>query len=166
MYFIFLQAVILALSLVVVLGLGYYYSGSVTEVFKTAHEFDRLEIFNIDPNPTTRHTVWSILIGGFFYWTSLFCTNQACVQKCMSLRSIEKAKKALIFSIIGLIVVFIINFYTGLMVFRHYSHCDPLKAGQINAKDQLLPYYVMDVFGHIPFMTGLFVAGIFAASLG
>lgn len=84
----------------------------------------------------------------------------------MSLRSIAKAKKALIFSIIGLIVVFLINFYTGLMVFKHYSHCDPLKAGQISAKDQLLPYYVMDVFGHIPFMTGLFVAGIFAASLG
>lgn len=84
----------------------------------------------------------------------------------MSLRSIVKAKKALIYSIIGLVVVFILNFYTGLTVFNHYSQCDPLKSGQITAKDQLLPHYVMDVFGHIPFMTGLFVAGIFAASLG
>uniref|UniRef100_A0A182WL56 Uncharacterized protein n=1 Tax=Anopheles minimus TaxID=112268 RepID=A0A182WL56_9DIPT len=65
-----------------------------------------------------------------------------------------------------LIAVFLMNFYTGLMTFAHYSDCDPLAAGQITAKDQLLPFYVMDVFGHIKFMAGIFVAGIFAASLG
>uniref|UniRef100_A0A182JJ80 Sodium/solute symporter n=1 Tax=Anopheles atroparvus TaxID=41427 RepID=A0A182JJ80_ANOAO len=121
---------------------------------------------SFDPNPTTRHTVFSVIIGGFFYWTSLFCTNQASVQKCMSLKSLKTAKHALYFSLLGLIAVFLMNFYTGLMTFAHYSDCDPLAAGQITAKDQLLPFYVMDVFGHIKFMTGIFVAGIFAASLG
>lgn len=45
--------------------------------------------------------MFSVVVGGFFYWTSLLCTNQASVQKCMSLRSIKKANLALIFSIVG-----------------------------------------------------------------
>lgn len=84
----------------------------------------------------------------------------------MSLKQIGKAKIALTLSIVGLICVFLMNFYTGLMTFAHYQHCDPLKSGQISAIDQLLPFYVLDVFGKILFMPGLFVAGIFAASLG
>ncbi|XP_052899302.1 sodium-coupled monocarboxylate transporter 1 [Anopheles moucheti] len=160
------QAFVLLLSLILILALGSHYSAALPEVFSRAEEHGRIEFFNFDPNPTTRHSVFSVIIGGFFYWTSMFCTNQASVQKCMSLKSLKTAKLALYFSLIGLIAVFLINFYTGLMTFAHYSDCDPLAAGQITAKDQLLPFYVMDVFGHIKCMTGIFVAGIFAASLG
>lgn len=84
----------------------------------------------------------------------------------MSLKKLGAAKIALGFSTLGLVVVFMINFYTGLMVYSHYSGCDPLKAKLIEAQDQLLPFYIMDVFGHLQMMTGIFVAGIFAASLG
>ncbi|XP_065360632.1 putative sodium-dependent multivitamin transporter [Calliphora vicina] len=160
------QAVVLAISLVLVVGLGCYYSGSPVEVFKTAAERDRLEFFNFNFDPTTRHTVWSVVIGGFFYWTSLFCTNQASVQKCMSLKSLKLAKIALGFAIMGLVVVFLLNFYTGLMVFNHYADCDPLTAGRITASDQLLPFYIINTYEHIYTVAGIFVAGIFAASLG
>lgn len=160
------QACVLALSLILVVALGWHYTGGPGEVFSRAQEHDRIELLNTDVNPTTRHSVYSVIIGGFFYWTSLFCTNQASVQKCMSLKSINKAKKAIYFAILGLVLVFLFNFYTGLMTFAHYAECDPLRSGQISEKDQLVPFYVMDVFGHIKFMTGIFVAGIFAASLG
>lgn len=66
----------------------------------------------------------------------------------------------------GLVIIFVINFYTGLTIFKHYATCDPLSSGAIGAKDELLPYYIMDVFGEINFVNGIFVAGIFAASLG
>lgn len=62
---------------------------------------DLFNCFSFDPNPITRHTVFSVVIGGFFYWVSLLCTNQASVQKCMSLRCETKANKALTMSIIG-----------------------------------------------------------------
>ncbi|XP_050076169.1 sodium-coupled monocarboxylate transporter 1 [Anopheles maculipalpis] len=160
------QALVLLLSLILILVLGTHYSAGLSDVFSRAAEHERIEFFNFDPNPTTRHSVFSVIIGGFFYWTSMFCTNQASVQKCMSLKSLKTAKHALYFSLLGLIAVFLMNFYTGLMTFAHYSDCDPLAVSQITAMDQLLPYYVMDVFGHIKFMAGIFVAGIFAASLG
>ena len=84
----------------------------------------------------------------------------------MSLKSLRKAKIALFFAIVGLVLVFLINFYTGLMVFHHFSDCDPLMAGSITASDQLLPYYVMETYKHIATIAGIYVAGIFAASLG
>lgn len=36
---------------------------------------------------------------------------------------------------------------------------------QVEKKDQLLPFYVLDVAGHIPGLSGLFIAGIFSAAL-
>lgn len=63
-------------------------------------------------------------------------------------------------------LIFIVNFYTGLTLFAHYKDCNPLKSGEIGGKDELLPFYIMDVFQQIPFVNGFFVAGIFAASLG
>lgn len=121
---------------------------------------------SFDPNPTTRHTVFSVVIGGFFYWASLLCVNQSTVQKAMSLRNLSKAKVALTLSIFGLVLVFLMNFYTGLMTFAKYSTCDPLSAGKIDAIDQLVPFYVMENFSRFTAFVGIFVAGIFAASLG
>lgn len=84
----------------------------------------------------------------------------------MSLKSLRLAKIALGFAIIGLVVVFLLNFYTGLMVFTHYADCDPLSVERITASDQLLPYYVINTYEHVYTVAGIFVAGIFAASLG
>lgn len=53
----------------------------------------------------------------------------------------------------------------GLIIFKRYSDCDPLKTKQINKNDQLMPYYVMDIAGNIPGLPGLFIAGVFCASL-
>jgi solute carrier family 5 (sodium-coupled monocarboxylate transporter), member 8/12 len=118
-----------------------------------------LMYFSFDANPTTRHSAISVVIGGFFYWTSLLCVNQATVQKAMSLKSLEKAQFALTVAIFGLVSVFLVNFYIGLMAFAQYEDCDPMKSGQIDAIDQLMPFYVMDQFGHIKFFVGIFVAG-------
>lgn len=154
--------------------------------------FQKSTKFSFDTNPVTRHTVFSVVIGGFFYWVSLLCTNQASVQKCMSLKSEKKANIALTMSIIGMhlndefpfflnlehsktfmylnaigvVLIFVVNFYTGLTLYAHYKSCSPLVSGEIGAKDELLPFYIMDVLTHIPFVNGFFVAGIFAASLG
>lgn len=84
----------------------------------------------------------------------------------MSLKSLSKARIALTLSIFGLVAVFVCNFYTGLMMFAKYKDCDPQKSGQIEDSDQLVPFYVIESFHHITTFVGIFVAGIFAASLG
>lgn len=51
-------------------------------------------------------------------------------------------------------------------MFAHYENCDPLKAGKISGQDQLVPFYIQDTFSHFTAFSGIFVAGVFSASLG
>jgi Na+/proline symporter len=74
--------------------------------------------------------------------------------------------RALWTSCFGLILVYVINFYTGMILVAHYKDCDLIKTDQIRATDQILPYYVLSEMGDLKGVTGFFVAGIFAASLG
>lgn len=65
----------------------------------------------------------------------------------------------------GVIITKSISCYSGLIMYAHYADCDPLKAGLIHRKDQLLPYYVLDVAGHIFGLPGLFISGVFSTAL-
>lgn len=77
------------------------YMTNCNRKFAILFNFFQIDSFSVDPNPVTRHTVFSVVIGGFFYWVSLLCTNQASVQKCMSLKCEKKANIALAISIFG-----------------------------------------------------------------
>lgn len=65
-----------------------------------------------------------------------------------------------------MIVIYSVNFLTGMVLYSAYKDCDPLTAGYISGQDQILPLYVMNFLGGFRGMPGFFVAGIFAASLG
>ncbi|CAH0701817.1 unnamed protein product [Spodoptera exigua] len=120
----------------------------------------------MDPDPTVRHSFWSVVIGGTMYWVSMFCANQASVQKYLSVERVAQVRVALWVSAIGLIAVYSVNFITGAVLAVHYADCDPIQAGIINASDRLLPLYVVNQLGGSRGIPGFFVAGIFAASLG
>ncbi|KAG9350731.1 hypothetical protein JZ751_024620 [Albula glossodonta] len=53
----------------------------------------------------------------------------------------------------------------GIVMFALYSNCDPLKAGQISAADQYMPYLVLDIFEDYPGFPGLFLACAFSGTL-
>lgn len=64
-----------------------------------------------------------------------------------------------------MIVVKTVCVLQGLIMYTMYSDCDPFTTKHITNKDQLLPYYVMDVAEKIPGLSGLFIAGVFCAAL-
>lgn len=51
------------------------------------------------------------------------------------------------------------------MIFATYEGCDPLAAGLITEKDQILPFFVLDRLSTAPGLPGLFVACMFSGSL-
>ena len=59
------------------------------EVFSINSRDHRLDLFEIDPDPRQRHTIWSILIAGQTVWLSLYATSQAQVQRYMSSKSLK-----------------------------------------------------------------------------
>ena len=94
-----------------------------------------------------------------------FATGQAMVQRYMSLPSIEAARKALVLNLIAIVLIISMCCFTGLIAFAVYHDCDPLTTKLVTAKDQLLPLLLMQNMSHIPGFAGLFIAGVFSASL-
>lgn len=160
------QAVILIASLIAIACIGEKYLGPDAEIWLDNYKTDRLGILDMNPSLTVRHSFWSVTIGGTFYWMTMFCSNQASIQKYLSVKSISQVKVALWTSSFGLIIIYSLNFYTGMIMVSKYKECDPLLSKRINATDELLPFYVITEMGHLKGITGFFVAGIFAASLG
>lgn len=63
-------------------------------IFKDCLIFNHVSVISdsFDPDPTTRHSFWSLLIGGMVGWTATYGVNQASVQRYCALGSLTKAK--------------------------------------------------------------------------
>lgn len=107
----------------------------------------------------------ALIIGGSTYQLNLFGMGQSMVQRYMSLGSIEAARSALKWKLVGLTVMVSSCSLIGLILYAKYYDCDPLTTNLVTAKDQLLPLLVMENLGKYPGFAGLFTAGIFSASL-
>lgn len=64
---------------------------------------------------------------------------------------------------VSIIELFCVMF--GLMVYTKYADCDLAQSGQIGKREQILPYFVLDVAGQVPGLPGFFIAGIVSSAL-
>ncbi|KAJ8951905.1 hypothetical protein NQ318_019884 [Aromia moschata] len=157
------QTMVLIGSLLLIMYMAEKFVGGPSVIWSQNYNTGRLELFNLDPSLTVRHSFWSVVVGGSFYWMTMFCSNQASIQKYLCG---GKYRPTLWTSCVGLILVYTVNFYTGMILVGHYRGCDPIRSGAIQGADEILPLYVISVMGSLKGVTGFFVAGIFAASLG
>ncbi len=63
------------------------------------------------------------------------------------------------------VIIELLALLVGMVVISKYRYCDPIKTERVTTADQLFPLFVMDTMGHIPGIPGIFVAGVFSASL-
>ncbi|KAL1509538.1 hypothetical protein ABEB36_004253 [Hypothenemus hampei] len=159
------QAILMFLGVFSVIISSLVTNGGFANVWKIAAQGNRTDVWNFDPDPTVRHSWFSLVLGGGILYLSLYGVNQTQIQRYLTVRDLKKAQTALwlnwpIFCSLGLATSF-----CGLAIYAQYRDCDPIKAKFITSMDQLMPYYVLDTMGHIPGLAGLFVAGIFSASL-
>ncbi|XP_005186212.1 sodium-coupled monocarboxylate transporter 1 [Musca domestica] len=139
--------------------------GGASKVFESAWESGRIEGPDMDLNPTVRHTLWSQLVGGVFYWTQTNAVSQNMIQRYLALPTLSSARKALALFCLGVLVLMGLCSYNGLLMYATYKQCDPLTTKLAKARDQLLPLFVMETLGEYPGLTGLFIAGVFSAAL-
>ncbi|NWW34680.1 SC5AC protein, partial [Panurus biarmicus] len=159
------QMLVMVAGFVTVLIRGTSLNGGAARVWEDAHEGSRLHIFDFDADPLRRHTFWTIVIGGTFTWLGLYGVNQSTIQRCISCKSEKHAKLALYLNLLGLWTVLVCAVFCGLVMYSHYKSCDPWTAAFISAPDQLMPYFVMDIFSSMPGVPGLFVACAFSGTL-
>ena len=73
--------------------------------------------------------------------------------------------RSVLWNIPGMVALMFLAAFAGLVIFAVYVDCDPLKAGYIKKKDQIIPYYVMDKLGHLKGLPGIFLATLFSGAL-
>ncbi|KAK4876936.1 hypothetical protein RN001_009442 [Aquatica leii] len=160
-----LQTLSIFVSLVVVFILGILQSGGFSSIIAVAKEGHRLDIFNFQLDPTLRDTFWSYAIGCTFLWIGDFAINQSTLQRLRAVPTKTHAAKVILIFCVGTLIIKAFVTFTGIMMYSRYANCDPLTTGQISHVDQVLPFFVMDIGRNVPGLSGIFVAGIFAAAL-
>ncbi|XP_033739238.1 sodium-coupled monocarboxylate transporter 1-like [Pecten maximus] len=140
--------------------------GSVQSVFDIANEGMRLRYPFTSPNPTVRHSYWTLIIGSSISLAYLLPT-QTTTQRICSVPTRRDARKVVMVSAVTTVINFLLSCSVGIFAyaFFHKSRCDPLESKAIDNPNQILPYLVVVLFRDIPGMAGIFIAAVFSASL-
>ncbi|KRF94085.1 putative sodium-dependent multivitamin transporter [Drosophila mojavensis] len=140
-------------------------AGSFDVVWKAAQESGRIDFTNFSVDPTTRHSWFTQVLGGSATYLSLYGVNQAQVQRLLAVRNLRSARSALWWCLPILCLLSLSTCFSGLCIYWYYRNCDPLLAGRVSSRDQIMPLFVVDTMGGYTGLAGLFVSGIFCASL-
>ncbi|CAG9768952.1 unnamed protein product [Ceutorhynchus assimilis] len=159
------QSILMFVAVFSVIGKAWIDTGSLSEIWRIAQAGNRTGLLNFNPDPTVRHSWFSLIIGGGVTFLSLYAVNQTQVQRYLTIKDLKGAQKALWWNWPILTALSLSTSFSGLAIYSKFYNCDPVKAGYIESNDQLMPYYVVNTMGSVPGLSGLFVAGIFSAAL-
>jgi SSS family transporter len=131
------QILVMFGGLITIIIFGTLKVGGLSEIYELAKESGRLDFFDFNPSLTQRHTFWSLIIGGTFTSLTVYASNQATIQRYITLPTVKDAQKAMYINLIGTLSVLFICCSCGYVAYAHYVSCDPFLAGQIKQYDQV-----------------------------
>lgn len=103
----------------------------------------------------TRTTFWNTISCFFCIWTVHVGFSQSCVQRLVSLPTLNDAKRSMIIFSFGVALIMTFTCGTGIIMYAFYENCDPISAKIVSRYDKLIPRFVQDVAGHITGMSGI-----------
>ncbi|XP_044729523.1 sodium-coupled monocarboxylate transporter 1-like [Chrysoperla carnea] len=161
----FLQAFLMVSSVLLVLVKATWEAGGLGTVIERNVASGRLEYPDMELSLTKRLTFPAMMFGGTFSVINHGIINQVMMQRYVSLPSLEEAKTVVWLFLICKTIFMGLCAYSGLLIFATYFDCDPVSTHIVSEKDQLLPLLVVDTLKEFPGASGLFLAGVFSASL-
>ncbi|XP_003736159.2 putative sodium-dependent multivitamin transporter [Drosophila persimilis] len=159
------QSVLMFVAVFSVIICAWVKAGSLGEIWRTAQENGRIDFTNFSVDPTERHTWFTQILGGCATYLAIYGVNQAQVQRLLAVRNLSSARAALWWCLPILCLLSLSTCFSGLCIYWYYRDCDPVLEGRVNSRDQVMPLFVVDTMGEYTGLAGLFVSGIFCASL-
>ncbi|XP_072221312.1 solute carrier family 5 member 6 [Leuresthes tenuis] len=159
------QTVVMFAGQLAVIVVGVQKTGGVSEVWRKVWEGNRISGLDFNPDPTERHTFWTLGVGGIFLMLSLYGVNQAQVQRYLSARTEREAVRSCYMVFPSLQLALALSCVMGLVMFARYcgeDHSDKLGS---STRDAMVIHFVMDMLQGLPGLPGLFVACLFSAAL-
>ncbi|XP_056150794.1 solute carrier family 5 member 6a [Lampris incognitus] len=159
------QTVVMFAGQLAVIIVGASQAGGIGEVWRKAVNGSRIASLDLNPDPLERHTFWTLGVGGVFLMLALYGVNQAQVQRYLSSRTEREAVMSCYVVFPCQQIVLCLGCLMGLVMFARYGEDSPLDKGYVKTNDQMVLYFVMDVFKDLPGLPGLFVACLFSGAL-
>uniref|UniRef100_A0A6Q2XVW3 Solute carrier family 5 member 6a n=1 Tax=Esox lucius TaxID=8010 RepID=A0A6Q2XVW3_ESOLU len=85
------QTIVMFAGQLAVIVVGAHQAGGMGEVWRKAMNGSRIASLDLNPDPTERHTFWTLGVGGVFLMLALYGVNQAQVQRYLSSRTEREA---------------------------------------------------------------------------
>ncbi|XP_060576696.1 sodium-coupled monocarboxylate transporter 2-like [Ruditapes philippinarum] len=120
-----LQFSIMIAGLLAVLIEGSKATGGFSNAWDIANDHGRIKFDDFSFDPKTRHSVWTLAIGGSFFWLYLYGINQAQIQRACSLPTLRRAQVAMWLNFPGLVLIVTLTVLIGVVMFAFYSQCHP-----------------------------------------
>uniref|UniRef100_A0A8D3BYU5 Solute carrier family 5 member 6 n=1 Tax=Scophthalmus maximus TaxID=52904 RepID=A0A8D3BYU5_SCOMX len=143
------QTVVMFAGQLVVIVVGVQKTGGVSEVWRKVWEGNRISGLDLNPDPTERHTFWTLGVGGVFLMLSLYGVNQTQVQRYLSARTEKEAVRSCYMAFPSLQLALALSCVMGLVMFSLIN----------------MPTEYENIFVGLPGLPGLFVACLFSAAL-
>ncbi|EDV42912.2 uncharacterized protein Dana_GF16785 [Drosophila ananassae] len=160
-----IQTVVMVGAILFVIIKGTIDVGGVGVVIQRNLDSGRLEWPEFTLDPKVRVSMLALLVGTVGHNAYNFGLNQSMTQRFMSLPNVKKMGQTCLIFVVGLILLYSLCIYNGLLLFATYYDCDPLTTKLAVAKDQLVPLLVVQSLSSFPGVPGMFVAGVFSAAL-
>ncbi|XP_050341243.1 sodium-coupled monocarboxylate transporter 1 isoform X2 [Bactrocera neohumeralis] len=140
------QSFIMYGSIVTICIKGTLDVGGLDVVLQRNRESGRLNMPDWTWDPTVRLSMLAVFVGGSLHKIQSSAVNQICIQRYLSLPSLQKAKHTVVLFNILLIFLMLCCCYMGLLAYASYYDCDPISTKLAAASDQLPTLHVMKTY--------------------
>lgn len=139
--------------------------GGWAEIWSMADAAGKLTFWDFRTDLTLPYTFWAAILANTVICLAAYGTDQMMAQRLLCCRNPREARLATLASVLGLVTT-VIAAMVGLALFAYYQYY-PLSADQAaqvaERPDRVVPLFVVRELP--PGVTGLIIAGIFAAAI-
>jgi SSS family transporter len=132
-------------------------AGGWAEIFSSARAVGKLQVLDFQTSPAVPYTLWAGVLGGGFLTMASHGTDQLIVQRLLTCKGLRASQKALVGSALSVMVQFVIFLTVGLGLWAFYE------GRAFERSDEIFALFIVQELP--PGVTGLLIAGIFAAAM-
>jgi SSS family transporter len=131
--------------------------GGWSTVLASSRDAGKLDVIDLSWNLSTTYTLWAGVLGGAVFTMASHGTDQLIVQRLLTCRDMRSSQKALIGSGFAVMAQFLVFLLVGLGLWAFYG------GRSFESSDEIFARFIVEQLP--PGITGLLIAGVFAAAM-
>lgn len=140
-----------------IIAIQFLVPGGWSEALAASAEAGKLRAIDLSFDLSTTYTLWAGVFGGAVFTMASHGTDQLIVQRLLTCRDLPSSQKALIGSGVVVIVQFLLFLVVGLGLWAFYE------GRPFESSDEIFALFIVEQLP--PGITGLLIAGVFAAAM-